>query len=67
MLDKAKITRAELVQRLAEISHRSWMVQTHRAKRTPWAEIPCEVSNHDRERAEDVVEELERLGIFAEE
>lgn len=58
------ISRDELVERLAEVSHRSWMRQKHRDQGVPVEQLTPEVSEHDRERAEDTVAELERLGVY---
>lgn len=57
------LSRDDLVQRLAKVSHDSWMRQAHRDKGIPWDELEPEVTAHDLERAEDIVGELERLGI----
>jgi hypothetical protein len=56
------VTREQLVERLAVVSHKTWMRQAERDKgeRDP----NPNVTDHDRERAEDTVRELERLGIF---
>jgi hypothetical protein len=56
------LTRDQLVARLAEVSHTTWMRQAERDKGQRGLE--ASVTEHDRERAEDVVRELERLGIF---
>jgi hypothetical protein len=58
------ITREELVERLAAVSHRTWMRQKHRDQGVPVDELGSEVTEHDRERAEDTVAELEVLGLF---
>ena len=58
------ISRDELVSRLAEVSHRSYMRQKLRDHGVPLEHITPEVTDHDRERAEDVVAELERLRIY---
>ena len=58
------INRAELVQRLAEVSHLTYVRQKNRDQGVPLQELTLEVSDHDRERAEDVVAELERLGVL---
>jgi hypothetical protein len=59
-----ELTRAELVRRLAEVSHRSWIRQKVRDQGAVEAELPVEIGEHDLERAEDAVRELERLGIW---
>jgi hypothetical protein len=56
------ISRDELVEHLAQVSHKSWMSHVKRDKRLE--NPPTEVTDHDRERAEDIVAELERLGIY---
>lgn len=58
------MSRETLVAALAETSHRSWMRQKHRDYGVPRDELITEVTDHDRERAEDIVAELERLGIY---
>jgi hypothetical protein len=58
------ISRDELVTRLAEVSHRTYMRQKLRDHGVPLEEITPEVTDHDRERAEDIVAELERLGVY---
>ena len=57
------MTREELVERLAEVSHRTWMLQKSRDQDVPYEQLDPDVTEHDRERAEDAVAELERLGI----
>ena len=54
---------AELVRRLAEVWHQSWMRQAHRDKGIPLEELTPGVTEHDLERAEDTVRELKRLGL----
>ena len=58
------ISRDELIERLAEVSHGTWMRQKHRDQGVPVEELATAVSEHDRERAEDTVAELERLGVY---
>jgi hypothetical protein len=58
------INRDELVQRLAEISHLTYVRQKNRDQGVPLQELTLDVTDHDRERAEDMVAELERLGVF---
>ena len=58
------ITREELVERLAEISHRTWMRQKSRDQDVPYEHLDSAVTSHDRERAADTVAELERLRLF---
>jgi hypothetical protein len=58
------VTRDELVRRLAEVSHKTWMRQKVRDQGAAEADLPVEVKEHDFERAEDTVRELERLGLW---
>jgi hypothetical protein len=60
-----ELTREELVRRLSEVSHRSWIKQKVRDYGAVESELPTEVHEHDLERAEDTVQELERLGIWS--
>jgi hypothetical protein len=59
-----KLTREELVERLAEVSHRTWMRHMVEDKGAHEASLSTEVERHDRERAEEIVQELERLGLW---
>jgi hypothetical protein len=56
-------TRDELARTLAEVSHATWMRQANRDKGVPLEKLSAEVAEHDLERAEDTVRELERLRI----
>jgi uncharacterized protein YpiB (UPF0302 family) len=56
------LTREQLVTRLAEVSHETYMRQAERDKAL--RDLDPSVHPHDRERAEDTVRELARLGIF---
>lgn len=58
------MTREELVERLAEVSHTTWMRQKSRDQGVPYEELSTDATEHDRERAEDIVAELERLGLL---
>jgi hypothetical protein len=58
------ISRDELVRRLAEVSHLTYVRQKNRDHGVPLSELSLEVTDHDRERAEDTVAELERLGVY---
>jgi hypothetical protein len=58
------IYRDELVDALARVSHETWRRQKNRDQGTPWEELSEAVTPHDRERAEDTVRELERLGVW---
>jgi hypothetical protein len=58
------VTREELVERLAEVSHETYLRQ--KARNDPPANpTGHEVTEHDRERAEDTVRELENLGLLS--
>jgi hypothetical protein len=59
-----ELTRDELVRRLAEVSHRTWIKQKVRDQGALEADLSVEVAEHDVERAEDAVRELERLGLW---
>ena len=59
-----ELTREELVRRLAEVSHKSWIKQKVRDYGAIEADLSKEVHAHDLERAEDAVQELERLGVW---
>jgi hypothetical protein len=61
---EAALTREELVRHLADVSHKTWIKQKVRDQGADEAELPVEVADHDLERAEDAVQELERLGIW---
>jgi hypothetical protein len=52
------------VHRLAEVSHRTWIRQAVRDKGENEAEFSKGAAAHDLERAEDTVQELERLGLW---
>ncbi len=58
------ISREELVSQLAETSHRTWMRQKERDQKVPQTSLDPRVTAHDLERSEDIVQELERLGIW---
>jgi hypothetical protein len=62
------ITRSDLVRRLAEVSHETYIRQRVRDKGESrdavLAEVGVDPTDHDRERAEDVVRELERLDLL---
>lgn len=49
---------------LAEVSHSWWMRQKSRDQGVPCEDLVEVVTDHDRERAEDAVAELERLGVW---
>jgi hypothetical protein len=58
------IDRETVVRRLAEVSHATWIRQKVRDQGADEADLPTEVTEHDLERAEDAVRELERLGLL---
>ena len=62
------MTRASLVQRLAEVSHDTYIRQAIRDKGLSREEVVeavgSEATPHDYERAEDTVRELEALGVL---
>jgi uncharacterized membrane protein len=58
------VTREELVERLAAVSHRTWMRQKEEDLRAALENISPEVTDHDRERASATVAELEVLGLL---
>jgi hypothetical protein len=58
------LTREELVKRLAEVSHKTWIRQKVRDQGAVEADLSVAVAEHDVERAEDAVQELERLGVW---
>jgi hypothetical protein len=51
---------------LAEVSHLTYVRQKNRDQGVPLEELTLDVTDHDRERAEDIVAELERLGSLQE-
>jgi hypothetical protein len=59
-----EVTREELVRCLAEVSHKSWIKQKVRDYGAIEADLSREVHEHDLERAEDTVQELERLDLW---
>ena len=59
-----EVTREELVGHLAIVSHKSWIKQKVRDQGANEDELSVEVADHDLERADDAVQELERLGIW---
>ena len=55
--------RGALVERLADVSHATYLRQ--KARDDPPADpTGQEATDHDRERAEDIVAELESLGVL---
>jgi hypothetical protein len=57
-------SRSQLAMRLAEVSHFSWMRQTSEKDDLPYEELDPEPTEHDRERAEDTLGELGRIGLL---
>ena len=55
---------ADLVSLLAEVSHLTWMRQAARDKGLCYHQLDPTTTDHDRERAEDTIAELERLGLL---
>ena len=53
-----------MINRLAEVSHLTYVRQKNRDQGVPLEELTLEVTEHDRERAQDMVAELERLGLL---
>jgi hypothetical protein len=60
----AELTREQLVAALAEVSHRTYNRQALEDGNKTEAELSPDVTRHDRERAEETVQELERLAIW---
>jgi len=59
------LSRADLVERLASVSHRTWMRQKVRDGGDSPEQLSERVTDHDRERADDIVQELEELKVYA--
>ena len=57
----SKVSRETLAERLAAVSHETWMRQARRHQGA--VNPPAEVTERDFERAEDTIRELELLGI----
>jgi len=58
------LNRADLVARLAEVSHKTWLRQKVRDQGCRLEDLDPEVTEHDIERADDTVRELEQLGLW---
>ena len=58
------LDREQLVERLAQVSHGTWMRQKARDDGLVADPSDPTPTPHDYERAEDLVAELERLGLF---
>jgi hypothetical protein len=60
----APTTREDLIAELAEICHATWMRQKNRDHHVPWSELEPKITDHDLERAEDIVRALEQWGLW---
>jgi hypothetical protein len=58
------IPRDALISSLSEVSHLTWMRQTSRDKGLCYEQLDPTPTDHDRERADETVTELERLGVL---
>ena len=58
------MTRVDAVELLARASHATWMRQKERDQGVPRTELDPEVTDHDRERAEDAVAAFEAAGLL---
>jgi hypothetical protein len=60
----ASLTEPELIERLAHVSHQTWMRQKKRNDGV--VADPCDPAptKHDYERARDIVGELGKLGLW---
>ena len=65
MPEQPPLTRAQLVDEVAAVSHEMWMLHSIRDKKMDPADVTEEVSDHDRERAEHTVRRLEQLGVVS--
>jgi hypothetical protein len=63
-VSEPELSREELVGLLAAVSHATWMRQKERDQGADPSTLTPDVTDHDLERAEDTVAELERLGIW---
>jgi hypothetical protein len=59
------MTREELVSKLAEVSHSTWLRQKERDQGADPAQLSKEVHQHDIERAEDIVNKLVELEVVS--
>jgi hypothetical protein len=64
LLPPPRIKREDVVEKLARLSHETWMRQKSEDAGTPREQLPADVAKHDRERAKDTVRELERLCVL---
>ena len=60
----SELTHEQLVQALAEVSHRTWIRMAVRDKGEDESELSPDLHPHDLERAEATVQELERLDVW---
>jgi hypothetical protein len=60
----SSVSRQELVERLAVVSHTTWMRQKVRDQQVPLQSLDPEPTAHDVERADDIVRELEKMSIW---
>jgi hypothetical protein len=65
MASGVPISREELVRKLAEVSHSSWLRQKERDHGADPSKLSKEVHPHDVERAEDIVDKLVELGLVS--
>jgi|GEM_PF-6816536 len=56
---ESRLTGGEILDLIAKISHETWMRQAFRDKKIPLGDLPREVSDSDKERAEDAWRALE--------
>jgi hypothetical protein len=61
----SRLTRQDLVRELAAVSHSSWLRQKVRDHKADPSTLSPQVHPHDVERAEDIVDKLEELGVVA--
>ena len=59
------MSRTDLASLLAEVSHLTWMRQAARDKGLCYQQLDPTPTDHDRERAEETIAELERLGHWS--
>jgi hypothetical protein len=60
----ASVTEVDLVERLAHVCHQTWMKQKNRNDGIVADPNDPTPTAHDYERAEDIVAELKRLGVW---
>ncbi len=59
LLEKVQLNRSEQLSLIAWVSHQTWMKQASRDKGIPIEKLSKEVSDGDKERAEDALNALE--------